>query len=234
MSMAKELANKSDCTNLFKITMFFIKGFSVSILSWIIFLQFCRMIYCIFESCDKLFFSDENPLFKIIDFLVKINSFKHVAMSFASDYGFIGVVVPFFLASVLIILICSWMVIICLGRIDIIDRYVSVVSILMPIWLFGAMIYRGASPLNIPKYGTEIQKQSMKYCLSFYSSDEITITSFPKIMANCEDNAVKKRKWAEEAQQKAEEKAAENAKVAEQAKQTESLRKTLREMKLDL
>ena len=171
-------------------------GFSVLTFGLILFLLICRIIHCLFSKCDTVFFSDDNLLFIIFDVIVKATGFRHIAMYLASDYGFVSNIAFIFMAFALLALVTIYFFF------KNINYFLITTSILIPIWLFFAMLYRGSSPLNIPQFGTEIQKQSMKHCLSFYSSDEITVKTFPVIMANCEDNAVKKRKSAEESQKK--------------------------------
>lgn len=199
--------------------------FSVLTFGLILFLTICRIIHCLFSKCDTAFFSDDNLLFIIFDVIVKVTGFRHIAMYLASDYGFVSNIALNFMVCALIALVMIYF----LSKN--IDFFLISTGILIPIWLFCAMLYRGSSPLNIPQYGTGIQKQSMKHCLSFYSSDEITVETFPVIMANCEDNAVKKRKWEEEAQVKVQQQAAEAAKAEVKAKESESLRKAIRETK---
>lgn len=199
--------------------------FSVLTFGLILFLLICRIIHCLFSKCDTAYFSDDNLLFIIFDVIVKATGFRHIAMYLASDYGFVSNIAFIFMAFALLALVTIYFFF------ENINYFLITTSILIPIWLFCAMLYRGSSPLNIPQYGTGIQKQSMKHCLSFYSSDEITVETFPVIMANCEDNAVKKRKWEEEAQVKVQQQAAEAAKAEIKAKESESLRKAIRETK---
>ena len=196
--------------------------FSVLTFGVILFLTICRIIHCLFSNCDTAFFSDDNLLFIIFDVIVQATGFRHIAMYLASDYGFASNFVLLFLGFALLAPVMIYYLS------ENINYFLITTSILIPIWLFCAMLYRGSSPLNIPQYGTEIQKQSMKHCLSFYSSDEITVKTFPVIMANCEDNAVKKRQWAEDAQKKAQEQAQQQA---VEAARDESLRKAIRETK---
>lgn len=196
--------------------------FSVLTFGLILFLLICRIIHCLFSKCDTVFFSDDNLLFIIFDVIVKATGFRHIAMYLASDYGFVSNIAFIFMAFALLALVTIYFFF------KNINYYLITTSILIPIWLFFAMLYRGSSPLNIPQFGTEIQKQSMKHCLSFYSSDEITVKTFPVIMANCEDNAVKKRKSAEESQKKAQQQAQQQA---FEAARDESLRKAIRELK---
>lgn len=199
--------------------------FSVNTFVLILFLSICRIIHCLFSKCDTVFFSDDNLLFIIFDVIVKATGFRHIAMYLASDYGFVSNIALIFMVFALLALVIIYFLS------EDIDYFLITTSILIPIWFFCAMLYRGSSPLNIPQFGTEIQKQSMKHCLSFHSSDEISVETFPVIMENCEDNAVKQRKWADEAQEKAQETAAEAAKAEIKAKESESLKKAIRELK---
>lgn len=221
----KPISHEKDENDSYGIVTCSIMVFSVLTFGLILFLTICRIIHCLFSECDTTFFSDDNLLFIIFDVIVKATGFRHVAMYLASDYGFVSHLVLLFLAFALLALVTIYFFS------KNINYILITTSILIPIWLFCAMLYRGSSPLNIPRYGTEIQKQSMKHCLSFYSSDEITVATFPVIMANCEDNAVKKRKWEEEAQVKVQQQAAEAAKAEVKAKESESLRKAIRELK---
>lgn len=223
----KTISHKKDENDVesYGIVICSIMVFSVLTFGLILFLTICRIIHCLVSECDTAFFSDDNLLFIIFDVIVKATGFRHIAMYFASDYGFVSHLVILFLGFALLALVTIYFFF------ENINYFLITTSILIPIWLFCAMLYRGSSPLNIPQYGTEIQKQSMKHCLSFYSSDEITVKTFPVIMANCEDNAVKKRKWAEEAQEQAQQHAVKAAKDAVEAARDESLRKAIREMK---
>lgn len=199
--------------------------FSVLTFGLILFLTICRIIHCLFSKCDTAFFSDDNLLFIIFDVIVKVTGFRHIAMYLASDYGFVNHLVLLFLVFALLALVIIYFLS------ENIDFFLISTGILIPIWLFCAMLYRGSSPLNIPQYGTEIQKQSMKHCLSFHSSDEITVKTFPVIMANCEDNAVIKRRGVEDAQKKAQQQAQQAQQQAFEAARDESLRKAIRETK---
>lgn len=221
----KPISHEKDENDSYGIVTCSIMVFSVLTFGLILFLTICRIIHCLFSECDTTFFSDDNLLFIIFDVIVKATGFRHVAMYLASDYGFVSHLVLLFLTFALLALVTIYFFS------KNINYILITTSILIPIWLFCAMLYRGSSPLNIPRYGTEIQKQSMKHCLSFYSSDEITVETFPVIMANCDDNAVKKRKWEEEAQVKVQQQAAEAAKTEVKAKESESLRKAIRELK---
>lgn len=221
----KPISHVKDENDSYGIVTCSIVVFSVHTYALILFLTFCRKIHCLFSECDTAFFSDDNLLFIIFDVIVKATGFSHIAMYFASDYGFVSHLVLQFLAFALLAPVPIYFFF------KNINYLLIITSILIPIWLFCAMLYRGSSPLNIPQYGTEIQKQSMKHCLSFYSFDEITVETFPVIMANCEDNAVKKRKWEEEAQVKVQQQAAEAAEAEVKAKESELLRKAIRETK---
>ena len=221
----KPISHEKDENDSYGIMTCSIMVFSVLTFGLILFLLICRIIHCLFSKCDTVFFSDDNLLFIIFDVIVKATGFRHIAMYLASDYGFVSNIAFIFMAFSLLALVTIYFFF------KNINYFLITTSILIPIWLFCAMLYRGSSPLNIPQYGTGIQKQSMKHCLSFYSSDEITVETFPVIMANCEDNAVKKRKWEEEAQVKIQQQAAEAAKAEVKAKESESLRKAIRELK---